>query len=655
MAFLLALGISGICFGQNCTNPGQTPVSAIYVCGTDVFTHQTEQFCGQTAIPVSCGPGFNYANRNPTYYRFACYNSGTLGLIITPLDAAADINWQLFDITSTNPVDIFTNPSMSVAGNWSPEPGVTGASSDGTASLVCFSPGANPFSTMPPIVGGRSYMLMVSNESATTGGFSIHFTGGTASITDPDEPGLRDAAVNCDRSSVRVRFNKSLLCQTIAFDGSDFDIPGALITAAIPWDCSSVFGTEVVTLLLAQPLAVGNHQVRVRTGTDGNTVKDICNRSVRVDETVSFVSGTLLPTPMDQVLFKPCSPDYIELVFSRKILCNSLAADGSDFIITGPQNLVPAIAPCSGSSNIIQLSLPAGAQPGTYQVQLAQGTDGNTIIDECGMETPAGAVLSFTLSRGVSAAFTKAGQTGCGAASIQFAHDGANGVNTWDWDFGAAGQSNLQFPLVNFPNGSHAVRLVVSNGSCRDTASELVTVSKSLRAWFSLPPELCGGESLQVENQSTGSATSWLWDFGNGQVSVLKDPPPILFAPSAGDAYYTVKLIVTDNAGGCSDTVRQGFRLVGNCGFEVPTAFSPNGDGLNDLFSPLRPLRAQSMIFEVYDRRGFLLFRSRKWDQRWDGKVNGVNQPTGVYVWVFRYTDETGRAHTKSGTVLLLR
>jgi gliding motility-associated-like protein len=655
LAFLIPCFLHGIAAAQNCSTPGQTPVSAIYVCGTDILTYQTHEFCGQTPLPVNCGPGFSYANRNPTFFRFACYSSGTLGFLISPQEVAADLNWQLYDITSTNPVDIFTNPAMSIGGNWSPEPGATGATSDGIDPMVCFSPTAIPFSKMPLIVTGRSYMLMISNESGTTGTYNLHFTGGSATITDPELPEFRDAAVNCDRMSVRLRFNKSMLCQTIANDGSDFSIAGATITAAVPFDCSSVFGTEVVTLFLSQPLAIGNHQVVMRTGSDNNTVLDICNRAVAVDEAVSFVSGALLPTPMDQVLFQPCSPGYIELLFSKKIMCHSLAPDGSDFVITGPQALVPAIGPCSGSANLVRLLLPPGFLPGAYQVRLATGSDGNTIIDECGIETPAGAVLSFTMARGVSAAFTQAGSTSCGATTIQFLHDGAEGVNSWLWDFGSAGNSTQQNPVVNFPEGQFPVRLIVSNGTCSDTAQQSISVSQSLKASFASEPSVCGGDRVIFQNTTTGIADQWHWDFGNGQTSSLKDPLPLQYARMAGDAFYPVILVAWNSSGGCRDTTRRVVQVLSNCSLDVPTAFSPNGDGRNDYFSPVRPLRAREMEFVVYNRWGQITFRSRKWDQRWDGTVNGQPQASGVYVWVFRYRDENGKQVVRRGTVMLVR
>ncbi|MBK9939874.1 MAG: hypothetical protein IPP02_16195 [Chitinophagaceae bacterium] len=122
---------------QTCTFPGQTPVSAVFVCSSETFTITTPTYCGQTNIPTPCSDGAVYQNLNPNFFRFGCYTAGTLGFTISPDDATANYNWQLFDVTNTNPVDIFTNANLFVACNWSSDPGETGASSDGTNTMVC--------------------------------------------------------------------------------------------------------------------------------------------------------------------------------------------------------------------------------------------------------------------------------------------------------------------------------------------------------------------------------------------------------------------------------------------------------------------------------------------------------------------------------------
>ena len=157
----------------------------------------------------------------------------------------------------------------------------------------------------------------------------------------------------------------------------------------------------------------------------------------------------LPPTPMDSLTTVGCSPKSLQLVFKKNIRCNSVAANGSDFIVTGttPVTVISAQGNCiNGVSNVINVTL-SGAivNQGNYQVTLVKGSDGNTIIDECGQETPAGSTLNFTTKDTVSAAFTYRIFPGCKTDTIAFAHDGRNGVNQWLWklDYSRYQQSKI--------------------------------------------------------------------------------------------------------------------------------------------------------------------------------------------------------------------
>jgi hypothetical protein len=109
---------ASISFGQACTNLGQTPSTAFPVCGTIVFHQASVPICATVNIFVpGCSNqpgGAAYQNKNPYFYKFTCYASGTLGFLITPLSANEDYDWQLWDITGQNPDAIFTNNSLVV-------------------------------------------------------------------------------------------------------------------------------------------------------------------------------------------------------------------------------------------------------------------------------------------------------------------------------------------------------------------------------------------------------------------------------------------------------------------------------------------------------------------------------------------------------------
>jgi len=87
----------------------------------------------------------------------------------------------------------------------------------------------------------------------------------------------------------------------------------------------------------------------------------------------------------------------------------------------------------------------------------------------------------------------------------------------------------------------------------------------------------------------------------------------------------------------------------------VPSAFTPNGDGLNDYLYPLNAYEATNLLFRVFDRSGQLVFETKDWTKKWDGTVKGIKQATDVYVWMLEYTDVKGKKISQKGTTVLIR
>jgi len=87
----------------------------------------------------------------------------------------------------------------------------------------------------------------------------------------------------------------------------------------------------------------------------------------------------------------------------------------------------------------------------------------------------------------------------------------------------------------------------------------------------------------------------------------------------------------------------------------VPDAFSPNGDGLNDIFRPVAVGIKQLLYFKVYNRRGELVFSTTTQKQGWDGIYKGAPQDADVYVWMAKAIDYMGKTLFKKGTAALIR
>ncbi len=192
--------ISTMAWSQTCTTLGQTPGTAFPVCGTTSFNQVNVPICSSHSLFVPGCTDNNYEDKNPFWYKFTCYQTGTLGFLVTPNNLGDDYDWQLWDITGHNPDDVFTDPTLIVTGNWSGTYGATGASGSGVNYIQCASvPSENKpsFAQMPVLTVGHNYLLLISHYTDSQSGYALTFGGGTASITDPKEPHLLAARAPC--------------------------------------------------------------------------------------------------------------------------------------------------------------------------------------------------------------------------------------------------------------------------------------------------------------------------------------------------------------------------------------------------------------------------------------------------------------------------
>ncbi len=89
--------------------------------------------------------------------------------------------------------------------------------------------------------------------------------------------------------------------------------------------------------------------------------------------------------------------------------------------------------------------------------------------------------------------------------------------------------------------------------------------------------------------------------------------------------------------------------------YYVPNTFTPNGDGLNDIFRAIPVGIANTTYFSVFNRYGELMFETNQWLKGWDGTFKGKPQPNGTYVWMVSGTDKDFKKVEMKGTVNLIR
>ncbi len=662
LGMLLLLVATDEVWAQSCSTPGQNPSTAFPVCGTSVFAQASVPICGGRAVPNSGCNSNILTDKNPFWYKFTCFESGSLGFRITPLTLSEDYDWQVFDVTGRNPDEVYTNVSLGIGSNWSGEGGVTGASTAGNRLFVCEGFGQPLFSSMPNLVVGHDYLLLVSHFSDSQSGYNLQFTGGTAVITDSTQPHLKRVEANCGGDILRVKLNKKMKCSTITGSGSEFFVTPAgivTVTGATAIDCSAKFDTDSIELLLNQPLPPGNYQLNMRAGTDGNTILDYCDKPIPTTDKLDFVIVPRAPTPMDSLAPVACAPQSLRLVFRKPMRCSTVAPDGSDFSVTGSYPVTVTGAACAGGTAnareiIVNLSKPL-LTAGNFTLTLRTGTDGNTILDECSEETPAGSFLNFSVKDTVNADFSFIIRQGCLFDTVDYIHPGGNGVDRWNWSLDEGLSSTIQNPQARYRIfDEKTVRLIVSNGFCSDTASGKVALTNFFSADFTANEFNCPNEPVSFRFSGVGNIARYDWFFGDGDVGTgisLNHLYPVFNT----DKTYAVRLTVTDVLG-CQKSITKRITVVRSCFIGVPTGFTPNGDGRNDKLFPMYAIKANNLDFRVYNRWGQLLFTTNDWRRGWDGTFKGIPQEPATYVWTLRYTDrDTGQPVSQRGTTVLIR
>ncbi len=182
----------------------------------------------------------------------------------------------------------------------------------------------------------------------------------------------------------------------------------------------------------------------------------------------------------------------------------------------------------------------------------------------------------------------------------------------------------------------------------RDTI--LITVNPRVRAFAGRDTTVVVGQPLQFN--------------GTGGVNYVWTPPSYLSNPNIANpiAIYgsevdsiRYKLVVTD-AIGCPDSAFVKVNVFKTAAYVfVPTAFTPNNDGLNDLVAPIAVGMQRINYFSIYNRWGQLVFTTTVNGRGWDGRIGGAIQTTGVFVWMVSAIDYTGRPFFQKGTVALIR
>jgi len=220
------------------------------------------------------------------------------------------------------------------------------------------------------------------------------------------------------------------------------------------------------------------------------------------------------------------------------------------------------------------------------------------------------------------------------------------------WDFGDGTTSTESSPKHVYSVGDYTITLIVYNsGSCNptDTFRKTVSVKAGATADFIYSPTIPDpNDSITYTNKSQ-DALKYLWLFGDGASTTLVNPTHMF---KKTNTYKTC--LVAYGYEGCNDTMCKYVKATIVPIVDIPTGFTPNKDGVNDVLF-VKGAAMQSMNLKIFNRWGQLVFETNTAEVGWDGTFNGTPQPMESYAYVLNVTFIDGSSVSKKGNITLLR
>lgn len=289
--------------------PEQDACHALSLCGGKFFTPYSYSGTGRNIDLSStpCGSGED----NSMWLKVVIADSGNLVFRIIPRDTADDYDFAVLDATNID-CGFLTQKEVvrcNFNNNWpgSNPLGIVGLSDSSYIQFVPDGYTGNSFCQFIAAPAGHTYLIMINNfgHDSTPGpsdGFTIDFSGSTATFASDSFPAFQSVVKQCSDSSVTIQFTKPIACSSIAADGSDFTIsPFVPIAAAAGVNCIGGNGyTQQVIISLATHAAPGNYVIQAQKGTGGTTLLDLCGNPMTLPESIAFtvpssIQGKFLP------------------------------------------------------------------------------------------------------------------------------------------------------------------------------------------------------------------------------------------------------------------------------------------------------------------------------------------------------------------------
>ena len=383
----------------------------------------------------------------------------------------------------------------------------------------------------------------------------------------------------------------------------------------------------------------------------------------------------------------PQNGDTIRCILAASTTCGGIASDTSNNIVLKVTDTANAIinitsssdTACIGQTVTFSAAVKYGGSAPVYQWQINKtnvGGDGPTFSSSnlangdninCLLTSNAACISTEPVRSNISKPFiiptfsssvsiTSSANNICSGDTVIFTAMPVNGgispAYQWQIDGNNTGSGGSVFSSSALANGDVISCILQSSVVCSPPAGSADSITVIVRPTPALTMEndttIARGHSIQLTPSITGNISSYEWTPSTGlDNSSVVDP----IASPLASTTYQLKIVDEDgcvNSGKITITVFDPLWM--------PNAFTPNGDGKNDIFRVPPSIDIALFSFSIYSRWGQRVFYTTNPGEGWNGTINGQPQPTGVYIWEIGYEDQvTNKRAIAKGSVILIR
>ncbi|MCP9753245.1 gliding motility-associated C-terminal domain-containing protein [Ferruginibacter sp. HRS2-29] len=630
--------------------PAGTCSTALPFCTSNVYTFPNTT--NQPSIGSNGIYGCLDETPNPVWYYMQVQSPGDITIGISQVD----LNGNLIDVDFAL---------------WGPFPTLNASCGGLSAAnnISCsFSPDAEETAQINNAQIGEFYVMLLTNYENEPGFITFQQTGGTGTS-------------NCDIICTLTAANSGPVCGggTINLTASTVANATYLWTGPNCWSSTAQNPTNVPV-----PTAPGTYVYTVTATTPSGTscsatttVTVTASPALGADKSVTACAGTTVNlttqftttnlttawTLNGVAIANPAAVNVsgiYQLIGTNAGGCKDTALvtvviDTVNFVVASVN------ANCSGNGTIT-VSAPGGIGPFTYNINTNPGVfqAGTTFSAPQGSYTIITKdAQGCTTSKPVTVAFTNDLSIAapqdvviCNGQSVTLTSTSTSSSATYSWSPSAGLSSATVLSPVANPTRTTLYTLTATLGSCTRTDDVLVTVNAGINVNAGPDLVLVSGDKGQLQASVDGPVSTILWSPTTGLSASNILAPEIGPLTTAGTFPYT---ITVRNALGCTSSDQALVTVVPYC-IKVKNAFTPNGDGNNDLWQIYDDYGClKNVTVHIFNRYGNKVYESRDYRNNWDGRYKGKSLPDATYYAVIDFTLINGKLVTIKSDVTILR